>query len=181
MSVEMIIPCIASASTGLNLEFLSIDLGTIIGTLLNTLILFLVIKHFLFGKVNQILDDRKKYVEDTYSEADKAKENAKALEVEYDEKLRAAKEESADIIRNATVKAQQRSDEIVFAAKNEAAGIISRANEDIEREKKRAVNQIKDEISDIAIAVAEKVVEKEITSKDNDRLIEEFIENVGEL
>ncbi|MGN0654090.1 MAG: F0F1 ATP synthase subunit B [Oscillospiraceae bacterium] len=181
MSVEMIIPCIASAGTGLNLEFLSIDLGTIIGTLLNTLILFLVIKHFLFGKVNQILDDRKKYVEDTYSEADKAKENAKALEAEYDEKLRAAKEESADIIRNATVKAQQRSDEIVFAAKNEAAGIISRANEDIEREKKRAVNQIKDEISDIAIAVAEKVVEKEITSKDNDRLIEEFIENVGEL
>ena len=69
----------------------------------------------------------------------------------------------------------------MFAAKNEAAGIISKANEDIEREKKRAVNQIKDEISEIAIAVAEKVVEKEITTKDNDRLIEEFIENVGEL
>ena len=69
----------------------------------------------------------------------------------------------------------------MFAAKNEAAGIVAKANEDIEREKKRAVNQIKDEISEIAIAVAEKVVEKEITTKDNDRLIEEFIENVGEL
>ena len=175
MSVEMILPCIASGA--LNLEFLSIDPGTIVGTLLNTLILFLVIKHFLFGKVNKILEDRQKYVEDSYSEAD----TAKALEAEYDEKIRNAKEESADIIRNATLKAQQRSDEIVFAAKNEAAGIISKANEDIEREKKRAVNQIKDEISEIAIAVAEKVVEKEITTKDNDRLIEEFIENVGEL
>ena len=179
MSVEMILPCIASGA--LNLEFLSIDPGTIVGTLLNTLILFLVIKHFLFGKVNKILEDRQKYVEDSYSEADKARETAKALEAEYDEKIRNAKEESADIIRSATLKAQQRSDEIVFAAKNEAAGIISKANEDIEREKKRAVNQIKDEISEIAIAVAEKVVEKEITTKDNDRLIEEFIENVGEL
>ncbi|MBR3921350.1 MAG: ATP synthase F0 subunit B, partial [Oscillospiraceae bacterium] len=114
----MILPCIASGA--LNLEFLSIDPGTIVGTLLNTLILFLVIKHFLFGKVNQILEERKKYVEDSYSEADKARETAKALEAEYDEKIRNAKEESADIIRSATLKAQQRSDEIVFAAKNEA-------------------------------------------------------------
>lgn len=179
MNFMMISPCVAAASV--NLNFLSIDTATIIGTLLNTLILFLVLKKFLFGRVNKILEDRQKYVEDAYSAADEAKENAAALEADYNEKLKAAKEESAEIIRNATQKAQQRSDEIVFAAKGEAASLMTKANAEIEREKKRAVNQIKDDISDIAIAVASKVVEKEITSADNDKLIEDFIENVGEL
>lgn len=163
------------------LDFLTIDKGTLIGNLLNTLILFLILRHFLFGRVNKVLEERKNYIKATYDDADKAKESALALEADYTQKLTAAKEESAEIIKNATKKAQSRSDEIIFAAKDEATGIITKANSDIEREKKRAVNQIKDEISDIAIAVASKVVEKEITSADNDRLIEDFISNVGEL
>lgn len=163
------------------LDFLTIDTGTIIGTLLNTFILFLVLRHFLFGRVNKVLEDRQKYVETQYNDADKAKESALAIEADYTQKLLNAKEESAEIIKNATKKAQSRSDEIIFSAKNEATGIINKANEDIEREKKRAINQIKDEISEIAIAVASKVVEKEITADDNNKLIEEFIANVGEL
>ena len=163
------------------LDFLTIDKGTLIGNLLNTLILFLILRHFLFGRVNKVLEERKNHIKEAYDDADKAKESALALEADYTQKLTAAKEESAEIIKNATKKAQSRSDEIIFAAKDEATGIITKANSDIEREKKRAVNQIKDEISDIAIAVATKVVEKEITSADNDRLIEDFISNVGEL
>lgn len=163
------------------LDFLTIDKGTLIGNLLNTLILFLILRHFLFGRVNKVLEERKNHIKEAYDDADKAKESALALEADYTKKLTAAKEESAEIIKNATKKAQSRSDEIIFAAKDEATGIITKANSDIEREKKRAVNQIKDEISDIAIAVATKVVEKEITSADNDRLIEDFISNVGEL
>ena len=163
------------------LDFLTIDKGTLIGNLLNTLILFLILRHFLFGRVNKVLEERKNHIKEAYDDADKAKESALALEADYTKKLTAAKEESAEIIKNATKKAQSRSDEIIFAAKDEATGIITKANSDIEREKKRAVNQIKDEISDIAIAVATKVVEKEITSADNDRLIEDFIANVGEL
>lgn len=162
------------------LDFFSIDPGTILFTLTNTLILFLVLKHFLFGRVNKMLEERQKSVSDTYEEADKAKEDALALKADYTEKLSAAKEESAEIVKNATQRAQTRSDEIIFAAKDEAAGIISKANSDIEREKKRAVNQIKDEISDIAMAVASKVVDKEINSDDNERLIDEFISNMGE-
>ena len=164
-----------------NMGFLSIDVTTIIGTLLNTLILFLVIRKFLFGRVNAILEERQKYVETTYEEADNAKAEAAALEEEYTKKLQTAKEESAEIVRNATQKANIRSEEIISAAKTEAAGIISKANEDIKREKKHALNQIKDEISDIAIAVATKVVEKEISEKDNEKLISDFIANVGEL
>ena len=162
-------------------DFLSIDPTTMVLTLINTGILFLVLWKLLFKRVNKMLELRQQEVTDTYSQADEAMKNAKELEADYTEKLSKAKEESADIVRNATKKAQTRSDEIVFAAKDEAAAIISKANADIEREKKRAVNEIKDEISDIAMMVAQKVVEKEINEEDHDRLIEDFIQNVGEL
>ncbi len=163
------------------LDFLTIDKGTVIGTLCNTLILFLILRHFLFGRVNKVLENRQKTVATTYDDAEKAKENALALEADYTQKLMAAKEESAEIVKNATKKAQFRSDEIIFSAKDEAAGLIEKANNDIEREKKRAVNQIKDEISEIAMAVASKVIEKEIKAEDNDRLIEDFIGNIGDI
>ncbi len=163
-----------------NFPFLSFDATTIIGVLLNTLILFLVIKHFLFDKVNAVLEDRKASVAKTYDDADKALESAKNLETEYAEKISTAKEESAEIIKNATKKAQSRSDEIITEAKDEAHGIIEKANSEIEKEKKRAVNQIKDEISDIAMSIAERVVSKEISPKDHERMIEDFIAEIGD-
>ena len=155
-------------------EFLSIDLTTIIATLLNTLILFLVLKHFLFDKV-------KNDVKETYRQADEAKENAEKLEAEYTSRLEGAKEESAQIIQTATRKAQQRSDEIISEARTEAKGLVDNASREIEREKKIAVNQIKNEITDIAFSAAAAVVEKDMTGEDNERLIEKFIDNVGEM
>lgn len=163
-----------------NFEFFSIDLTTIVGTLANLLILILVVKHFLFDKINAILDARKTEVEKTYEEADIKLKNAENLESEYTERLAGAKEESAKIIKNATKKAQKRSDEIISEAQNEAREITLKANADIEKEKKRAVNQIKDDISDIAISIAEKVVSKEIDPKTHEELIDSFIENIGE-
>ena len=166
--------------TGDYFPFLTIDPVTMIATLINTLILFLVLKHFLFKPVNKILDERKQNVEETYRQADEKLSEAARLESEYTEKLANAKEESAEIVKNATKRAQTRSDEIIAEAKSEASSLIVKANADIEKEKKRAVNQIKDEISDIALAVAEKVVEKEIDPKDHERLIESFISELGE-
>ena len=143
-----------------NFPFLSFDATTIIGVLLNTLILFLIIKHFLFNKVNAVLEERKNSVAKTYEDADSSLEKAKALEYEYTERISSAKDESAEILKNAAKKAQSRSDEIITDAKLEAHGIVEKANSDIEKEKKRAINQIKDEISDIALSIAEKVVVK---------------------
>lgn len=162
-------------------DFLSIDPATIILVLANTLILFLILKHFLFDKVNKVIDDRKNEVAETFKRADEAEENAKKLELEYTQKLNAAKEESAEIVRAATKKAQVRSDEIIVDAKAEAKSIVANANAEIEREKKIAVNQIKDEIADIAFNAAEAVIEKEINTKDNEKLIESFIDSVGEM
>lgn len=162
-------------------DFLSVNLTTIIATWLNLLILTLVLKHFLFDKVNKVMEDRKNEVAQTYKDADEAKENAKKLEAEYADRISGAKEESVQIIQAATKKAQLHSDEIISDAKREAKGITEQARAEIEREKKIAVNQIKDDIADIAFSAAKAVIEKDLNTEDNERLIEQFIDNVGEV
>lgn len=162
------------------LGFLSIDVGTILFTLLNTLILFLGIRHFLFKPVNRILEERQAAVDKSLTEAEAAKAEAEAAQTEYAEKLAAAKDEAAAMLRNATRKAQQREDEIIAQAKAEAQGIMQQNQAELEREKRRAESQLRSEVSGLAVMVAEKVVEREINPEDHARLIEEFISSVGD-
>ena len=162
-------------------EFLSFTPSTVIFAILNLLLIVWFFKHFLFARVNKILEDRQNQIDSSLDEAELAKQNAAMLEQEYSEKMAVAKEQAAEIVKDATKKAQKRSDEIITDARNEANAVMVKAIDEIEREKKRAVNQMKDEISEIAFMVASKVVDRELTQNDNDRLIEEFINNVGEL
>ncbi|MGN0677112.1 MAG: F0F1 ATP synthase subunit B [Ruminococcus sp.] len=164
----------------MNLDFLTIDIGSIIFNLANTLILFLVIKHFLFKPVNDIIEQRKHDVEETYSLADEALENARQSEKKYNDLIGNAREESAKIIKKASETANRRSEEIISEAKSNADMIIRKANSEIEREKANARSAVRDEVSDLAVMVAEKVIDKEINSDDHRRFIDEFIENVGE-
>lgn len=157
------------------LDFLSIDVGSIIFTLINTLILFLVLKQFLFGRVNKILEDRQNEVSNTYKTADETLENANQLKSQYSELMAGAKEESAEIVQNAVKKAQHSSDTIIANAKSEAQHIIEKANLETEREMKKAKVQLQNEISDMAMLMAEKIVEREINKDDHEKLIKEFI------
>ena len=168
-----------SAAQGNNLPLVTIDPGTIVFTLINTLIIFILFKVFLFKPVGKILDKRNEMAAAEIAEAKRAKESAAKTEQEYIEKLAKAKEEAADIMKQATLRAQKREEEIVNEANQKAAEIKARAEENIERDKQRAVNDIKDEISDIVIMAASKVVEKEISAKDNEAIIADFLQNVG--
>lgn len=168
-----------SAAQVNNLPLVTIDPGTIVFTLINTLIIFILFKVFLFKPVGKILDKRNEMAAAEIAEAKCAKESAAKTEQEYIEKLAKAKEEAADIMKQATLRAQKREEEIVNEANQKAAEIKARAEENIERDKQRAVNDIKNEISDIVIMAASKVVEKEISAKDNEAIIADFLQNVG--
>jgi len=159
------------------LDFLSIDVGSILFTLINTLILFLVLKHFLFGRVNKVIENRQNEVSSTYKKADSTLENANQLKSKYTELMSDAKEQSAEIVQNAVKRAQSRSDEIVSTAKVEAQHIIEKANIETEREIKKARVQLKNEISDMAMLVAEKIVSREINESDHEKFINDFISN----
>lgn len=157
----------------------SINPTTIIFTLINALIIFLLFRIFLYKPVCKILDQRNEMTSKEITEAQAAKEAAQKAEEEYTARLADAKSEAAEIVKQATIRAQKREEEIVSEANKKAADIRAKAEENIEREKQKAVNEIKDEISEMVVMAAEKVVEKEISAKDNEQLISKFLNEVG--
>ena len=165
----------------MKLGFLSIDIGTILFSWINLMILFFALKHFLFKPVQKILSERQEAVDKSLKDAEDARERAEAAETAYTEKLQQTKEESAEMLRKATRKAQLRSEEIIADAKSEAAAILQANRDELEREKHRVESQLRSEVSGLAVMVAEKVMEREINQADHERLIDEFIDSVGDV
>ena len=109
-----------------------------------------------------------------------AKQKAAALEQEYQAHLQSIKAERDSLLRDATVRAQKREEDILNEARSEAASIRAAAEADIAQERKKAVNDLKNEIGGMAVEIAGKVVEREINEADHQALIDEFIRNVGD-
>lgn len=162
------------------LEFFTIEKWTILFTWVNMFLLFWILKKLLFKPVMGIITKRQQEVSKIYDEAAQANKNAVAMEKEYTEKLAFAKDEAGEIVKQATITARKREDEIIREAKEKATAMTKHATMEIEQEKKKAYQEIKVEISDISVAIAEKMVQREITAKDHEALIAQFIENVGE-
>lgn len=160
-------------------SFIGVNFWTALFVLLNTVALFLVLKKFLFVPVKNMIDSRQKEIDDMYSNATAAQANAKALEQEYKEKLSVAVETGERIVKDATVRAQSREEEIIRKANADAAAIMDKASSDIALEKKKALNDAKNEISEMALAIAGKVVGRELSSADQSRLVDSFIEELG--
>lgn len=162
------------------LAFFTVDVWTVVFTWVNMLILFTVMKKLLFKPVMNILDQRDAEIKKIYDDANEANEKAVNLEKEYSEKMAQARDEAGEIIKQATLTAQKREKEIIESAHEQVAAMTRRAETQIEQERKKAYQEIKDEISDISVAIAGKMVQREITAADHEALISQFIENVGE-
>ena len=160
-------------------SLVSINPATIVFTLINLLIIFLIFRFLLYKPVCKMLDKRKEMAAAEIDEARKAKEAAQKAEEEYTARLADAKAEASEIMKQATLRAQKREEEIVGEANKKAAEIRTKAEESIERDKQRALNEIKNEISEIVVMAAGKVVEKEISASDNEEIISKFLEEVG--
>ena len=161
-------------------EFLNINFFTALFTLVNTIVLFLVMKKFLFKPIMKMIADRQQEIDDMYADADKAKEEAKLLESEYKQKLSVAQETSERLVKEAMARGQSREEEIIRQANQEADAIRTKASADIAQEKKKAINEAKDEISVIAMAIAGKVVGRELNAEDQSDLVDSFINELGD-
>ena len=115
-----------------------------------------------------------------YADADSARSSAKALEEEYKEKLSSAMETGDRIVKEAVARGQSREEEILRQANAEASQMLNKAAADIAMEKKKAINDAKDEISGMAIAIAEKVVGRELNAADQAQLVDNFINELGD-
>ena len=163
-----------------NQDLVTIIPWTFIAQICNLFIQMLLIKKFLFNPIREILAKRKAAADAEIQDATKAKEEAEAIKAEYEANIQNAHDKANEILTSAQKIAQQQSEQIIKDASDEAVAIKAKAESDIALEKRKAVNEIKDEIGSIAMEIAGKVIEREICEEDHTKLIDEFIENVGE-
>ncbi len=161
-------------------ELVGIVPWTFVAQICNLFIQLWLIKKFLFKPISEILEKRQKMTDDELKGAREAKEKADAMKKEYENSLSNAQAEAANIVSSAQKEAISKADKIVKDAEDQAAQVKARAEADIEQEKKKAINEAKDTIGGLAMDIAGKVVEKEINENDHKKLIDEFINNVGE-
>ena len=161
-------------------SFIGINPWTALFVLLNTLTIFFVGKKFLFGPVMKMITDRQKEIDDLYADADSAKADAEAMRDAYQLKLSDAQATSDRIVKEAMARGQAREEEILRKANADAAAIMDKASADIAQEKKKAINDAKNEISGLAMAIAGKVVERELNEADQAKLIDSFIDGLGD-
>lgn len=149
--------------------------------IINFIVLILLLKKYLFKPVKAYLDKRAKYIEDTMTSIEKEKEETARIKAYNEGLINEAKKEAQAITERAIRQGEDIRDEIVAKAREEAEKLITKANEEIEREKEKALAQLRNEIASISILAAEKVVGRTITKEDNDKMVAEFIEEVGKM
>lgn len=161
-------------------EFLNINFFTALFTLVNTIVLFLVMKKFLWIPVMKMIEDRQKEIDGMYSDAEQDKNQANALRREYQQKLEEAAQTGERMVKEAVARGQKRSEEILRQANAEADAILRKAEADIQREKKKAVDDAKNEIAGLAVDIAGKVVEQSMDTEEHAALVDRFIDRLGE-
>ena len=159
---------------------ITLDGWTFLAQICNLMIQLVIFKKLLLNPVKKVIVERKAKADSQIADAEKLRTEAEAMKAEYEQNLQNARTEANQIVATAQKTATARSEEIVGEARAQAAALKQKAEADIAQERKKAVNEVKDEIGGIAMEIASKVVEREISEKDHKDLIDEFIKNVGE-
>ncbi|GAW93833.1 F0F1 ATP synthase subunit B [Calderihabitans maritimus] len=158
-----------------------INVSELIWAIINFLILLAVLYKFLYGPLLKTLDNRRKEIEGNLERAEELKKQGEELLAQYNEKLESAKQEAQEIINRATKTGESMKEEMIANAKEEAAKILEKARQEIEAEKTKALAEIRDEMATLAVLAAGKVIGKTLDPKDHERLVKQFVAEVGEL
>jgi len=159
---------------------ITLDGWTFVAQICNLMIQLVIFKKLLLNPVKKVIAERKAKVDSQIADAQKLRTEAEAMKAEYEQNLQNARTEANQIVAAAQKTAAARSEELLGEARAQAAALKQKAEADIAQERKKAVNEVKDEIGGMAMEIASKVVEREIKEADHKDLIDEFIKNVGE-
>ncbi len=152
---------------------------TVLATIINFVILYFILRHFLFEPVTNTISSRENEIKDRIAKAEKDEQKAEGLRLENEKRLANAVLEGKNIVEEYKSKAQHVSDDIIDRAKKEAEFILERARTDAEREKEKAQEDIKLQAINLAILLSSKALENTIDENEHRRLIKEFIAKVG--
>jgi len=152
---------------------------TFIITIINITILFFVLRALLFKPVTKFMAERTKRIQDTIDQAQKDKEEAAKLLVEYDHKLKNAEAEASDILKTARENAEHMAQSIVAEGKQEAQDTVNAALKQIEMERQAALSRFKLEAAALVMAVSAKLTAKDFSGDDNRRYVNMLLDELS--
>ncbi len=161
-------------------SLVSVNPVTLIAQICNLFITLFVFKHFFWKKLMNILDQRREAADKEITDAQAARSEAMEIKATYEQNMLESKAEADKLIRSAQQTATVRSEEIIRDAQRTAVAIKQKAEADIAQQKKKAVNDAKDEISSLAMDIAGKVVGATLDSAHQERLVDNFLKELGE-
>lgn len=147
----------------------------------NFLALLYILNKLLYKPMLQMLDDRKRTIAESFQQAESARQEADRIKGQYQGQLAEAKKEAQEIIERATKMGEEMREDIVKNAKVEADRAIKQAHTEITREKNQAVAALRQEVASLAVLAAGKVVGKSISVQDHEKMVQEFVDEVGDL
>ena len=154
---------------------LKFEFWSIFEAVVNVIILFVLLRIFLFKPINKMRNERTRTVQENLDSAEKAKEEAEALRKQYEDSVSDAKEEANRIIMKAHEDAETERNKIIEKSHEEADEIVSAASETIENERRRVLQQAQSQIADLAIEAASKIIGANLDDEKNRRLVDEFL------
>lgn len=163
-----------------SLDIISVNIWQILISLVNLLILFLLLKKFLYAPVKKAMEKRKQEIDGQYDLAQTAKEDALKDKLLWEEKLSGAENEADKLIKDASANADKHTKKVIKEAEEKANSIIRQAKTEAELEKKKASADIKKEIVDVSSKLTEMLLQREINTSDHQRLINGVIDEIGD-
>lgn len=157
---------------------MDINLYTIIFTIINFLILYLFLRKFLFGRIQDFMANRSRVIENNINDAKKNLEESVKRAEESQKKLQTAQSEGRKIVEDYKERANRLSDEIILKGKKEAERIMERARLDGEREREKAREEMRSQLISLSLLIASKAVKAQLDDKKHHEIIKDFIEEM---
>src|SRR5699024_742941 len=155
------------------------ELIPVIITLISVFILYLILNKFLYTPVLGFIEKRKNNIQDDIDESKKLKDEAMTIKDNYETKISKLEEEGQEIIEGSRQRGNEIREDIIKEAKQEAQDIVARGKKDVDREKERAYKDMNKYTGEMAVLIASKIMEENITEDNQKHLIDKFIDEVG--
>ncbi len=159
---------------------MSMSLSDLLFAIINFLVLLAVLKKFLYKPLLNMIDQRELQVKNDLESAEKAKNDAQTTKEEYTKQMQQAKQEAQQIIEKANKIGEESREALLKQAREEAARMTEKAQEMIRLEKEEALSQLRNEVASLVVLAAGKVIDKTIDQESHEKLIRDFIEEVGD-
>ena len=163
------------------LDSLGVNIKAIIIQAVGFLILLFILKKYLFGKISAMLNERSEGVKKVYTKVENDRAEAERLKIEYHKKISEAEAEAVRRIQEAVNEGSRISEEIVKRAREEIELMKVKAKEGIDQERKKALAEIRNQVVTLSLLASSRLIRQSISSQTAEKLVDDFIEEIGEL